>query len=481
MANPTSTTDPNRFVSVINTFKEDILNSVPGNLASVYLVPEVYASIQVAIDTAVLDGHDQYDPAVISVTPDSSTGTSVTDVQFTEDITLYDGIYLMSAVPQKRVNISGVLSFGSTALGTDLAGTADTTLWYLLRDIHFIANAGGTALVLANTAVVTRIDMIRVDLTNTGTAAGDDCFDITSTSVHTVNVEDSVWTSSGGAVADACLHIDGAAHVVTVRESNLSVTGTAEICAEVDDATLTFVECDLQGRFLCGIAAASAATLVMRDCVVTVAVSAAIAYIIGSDTGGLGLANAVTLRDTQFVSTDATITTVADGGGSDTLTVDNLRSVGASNAQLVPQLGFGTIAPLRTNVSSVRVATPAAAGITLTAADSGAIFLLQAGTTNPSLITCPAPAALYSGVYFDVVANIDLSAGTTEWRIVGTGATLDVSFVDSGGAAGLAAVGNTYLELAGNYSTSPAYVRVFCDGVSWHAKGQGLITGTTTG
>jgi len=298
MANPTSTTDPNRFVSVINTFKEDILNSVPGNLASVYLVPEVYASIQVAIDTAVLDGHDQYDPAVISVTPDSSTGTSVTDVQFTEDITLYDGIYLMSAVPHKRVNISGVLALGSTALGTDLAGTADTTLWYLLRDVHFIADGGGASLLNTSVNVVTRLDMIRVDMTNTGLIAADNCVTIDATAIHTVNLDECTWTTAGSNAANYCLSVDGAAHVVTASNNcSLTVTGALTVNAVVVDDGATFTASDTDITGLINLGATTASFLNLTNGTVTGNVAAATGLV----TFAANNASIATAKFTKFI------------------------------------------------------------------------------------------------------------------------------------------------------------------------------------
>lgn len=328
-----STSDPNRFVSVINTFKEDVLNSVPfPGLENVFSVPDTFGSVQDAIDTAVAAGHDQHDPAVIMVTPDSSTGSSVTDVQFTENITLYDGIYLCSSVPHKRVNISGTLALGSTALGTDDAGNANTILWYLVKDMHFIANGGGGALLTASTAVVTRLDMIRVDMTNTGTAAGDIAMNVSATAVHTVNMDNCNLTSAGGALANATLTVSAAAtvHVVTVKNnSTVSQTGaTAEFAIAVDNtSSVRAYDSTINGRISIDTAATD---LQLYRCVWTHGA------VVGTNASGLlsittDVAVTVLFDHCSFNRTDADLDFVVEGvvGNTNPIVVGRGNSGGA--------------------------------------------------------------------------------------------------------------------------------------------------------
>lgn len=265
----------NFFTEIKNVQKEDTLNAImqPDN---VFPVQGQLGSIQLAINTAVAQGYNQWNPAVILVSPDSSTGTSVTDVQFVENITLYDGIYLMSQVPGKAVYINGTLSFGSTALGTQPDGVVNSNLRYLVSDMSFIANGGGAALFSATTAVATRGTFTRVNFTNTGTAAANTCFSVNSASVYTLTFDNCVLTTAGNAAGVYAASFAGGAHVVTIKgRSAFSVTGVTAVNSMVVDngAGVTATDSDFTG--LINLGANAVSTLTLNNCRVNANVAAA--------------------------------------------------------------------------------------------------------------------------------------------------------------------------------------------------------------
>lgn len=365
MSNPTSTSDPNRFVSVNNAFASDILNEALFSGAdNVFYVPQAIGTVQGAIDQALAEGHDQYDPAIILITPDSSTGSSVTDVQFTEDITLYDGIYLISAVPHKKVNISGTLSLGSTAVGTDGAGVNNADVRYLLQDIKFIDNVAG-AILTASTALVTQIDMTRVDIQHTGTAAGDIAMNVSATAVHTINMNECNLSSTSGIATDATLSViteNPVVHVVNIKHrSSITQAGAGEFAIIVGSTSrINIYDSSVTGRISIDTAATQ---LNMYNCLFTHAT------VVGTAGSGLisvlaDVAVVITLDHCSFFVTDGDLDYVIDTNG-----------VGTSANPVVT--GRGNSGSL--NITGLAASDLASAS---TSWDGGPIFATAGPTSN---------------------------------------------------------------------------------------------------
>lgn len=261
---------------------------------NVFPVQGSIGSIQLAINTAVAQGYNQWNPAVILVTPDSSTGTSVTDVQFVENITLYDGIYLQSQTPGKPVHINGTLSFGSTALGTQPDGVANLNVTYVVSDMHFIANGAGAPLFSATTAVATRATFTRVNFTNTGTAASNTCISVNSASVYTLTFDNCVLTTAGNAAGVNAASFAGGAHVVVIKDrSSFGVTGATAVNSMVVDggSAVTATDSDFTG--LINLGANAVSTLTLNNCRVAGNVAAATGLITFA-------ANNASIANTQF-------------------------------------------------------------------------------------------------------------------------------------------------------------------------------------
>lgn len=138
---------------IVNTNITDTLNAQAGigNPAYVYLVPESYSTIKSAIETAFANGHDEYDPAIIRIFPDTTA--------YNEDLTLYSGIYLESVSEGQQSTINGTITFGEVSgvfilrnliltNSTTVIDDSDGTLTggqIILDNVNIIANGGNSA------------------------------------------------------------------------------------------------------------------------------------------------------------------------------------------------------------------------------------------------------------------------------------------------------------------------------------------------
>lgn len=114
-----------------------------------------------------------------------------------------------------------------------------------------------------------------------------------------------------------------------------------------------------------------------------------------------------------------------------------------------------------------------ATGTTLTAADSGKVFLLvQAGANRTA--TLPAAA---SGLTFKFIVK---TASTNKWEIVQAAASEDFvgSVVAADGAAGdTAASTDTLVRFVGGTAVAGDEIELECDGTVWYIRGSGSATG----
>lgn len=327
----------NFFTRIENVAKDDFLSSVmqPDN---VFPVQGQLGSIQLAINTAVAQGFTQWNPAVILITPDSSSGTSTTDVQFTENVTLYDGIYVQSQVPYKSVFVNGTLALGSTALATQPDGVANTTIRYIVSDLYFIANAGGAPMLNATTAVVTRLFLTRVTLNNTGTAASNNCLVVNSASAYTLMLDNCNLLTAGNNASVNALSVSGGAHSVTLKNNTtVSVSGALAVNSALIDggAAVTADDCDFKG--LINLGANTVSTFTAR-----------FSRIVGNVAAATGLitfaANNASIADTQFCTftpaTHVNIFTV--GGPTNIVKGGNCVWVGVTTA--ITALNSGAVA-----------------------------------------------------------------------------------------------------------------------------------------
>lgn len=359
----------NFYTRIENVAKEDFLNSVmqPDNI---FPVQGQLGSIQLAINTAVAQGFTQWNPAIILITPDSSTGASVTDVQFVENLTLYDGIYVQSQVPYRSVFINGTVSLGSTALGTQPDGTANTTLRYVMSDLYFIADGGGAPMLSATTAVVTRIFLTRVTMNNTGTAAANNCLVINSASAYTVMIDNCILLTAGNNASVNALSMSGGAHSLTMKNlSSATVSGALAVNSILlDGGTVASADdCDFKG--LVNLGANTASTFTARLCRFVGNVAAATGLITFA-------ANNASIADMQYctftpathvnIFTVAGSTNIAKGGNciwvgvTTAITALNSGAVAATSWWSGGPIPKGTSAPANAITNSLWSDTDAA-------------------------------------------------------------------------------------------------------------------------
>lgn len=120
----------------------------------------------------------------------------------------------------------------------------------------------------------------------------------------------------------------------------------------------------------------------------------------------------------------------------------------------------GTLAAQRRVVSTLTT------GTTLTAADSGKVFLLiQAGTARTA--TLPAPV---SGLNFRFVLK---TASTANWSIVQAAAADDFvgTVVDGAGSSDTATSTDTLVRFVGGTAVAGDEVELVCDGTNWYTRG----------
>lgn len=112
-------------------------------------------------------------------------------------------------------------------------------------------------------------------------------------------------------------------------------------------------------------------------------------------------------------------------------------------------------------------------GTTLTAADSGKVFLLVQGT---SAKTATLPVAA-SGLNFRFV--LKTAHATYKWEIVQASSADDfVGHIAASAAAGATASGsNTLIKFVNNVSVPGDYVALECDGTNWYVSGMAAATG----
>ena len=467
----------NLFTEIRDISKQNI-SSLSSGSDNVYMVPDNQGSIQLAIDLAVAKGHDQHDPAIIRIIPDSSTGGTVSDVQFTGDVTIYDGIYLESQVPGKRVNINGKCILGSTALGNDPSGNANTSLYYKMTDMLFIADGGGNPLLKASTAVVTDLVLKNCLFNNTGTSAGSTAVEISSTSNHVVSMVDCELFIASGSVFDSLLTIKSGTHPVSMKHCVLYIVpgSTAEVALEViDGSVVELVDCEILGRVLVGNTGNS--TLSVYDSRITVGTSATVTYVVGSNTTG-----AVTNK-LKFVnchvdsSADNTITTTfyTKASSTSTLTYQNVTHIGASSlAPMTLQTNFATV----TNALNKGTALQTAA-FTMTNDMHNTTQLLGVAAASGTVITLPAVSAANAGLTVEFLCSSALGSNT--WVLTSPASTLHTVFYNatatSTGVAATAA--STTITISGDVSSAMVYVKLVSVSSGWHAVVLGPLANIT--
>jgi len=142
----------------------------------------------------------------------------------------------------------------------------------------------------------------------------------------------------------------------------------------------------------------------------------------------------------------------------------------SSSISVSSSLSLGGTAELsghKRNVSTL------ATGTTLTAADSGKVFLLvQTGANRTA--TLPAVA---SGLTFKFIVK---TASTNKWEIVQAAGTEDFvgSVVAADGDAGDSATGtDTLVRFVGNTAAAGDQIELECDGTVWYIRGSCAVTG----
>lgn len=105
-------------------------------------------------------------------------------------------------------------------------------------------------------------------------------------------------------------------------------------------------------------------------------------------------------------------------------------------------------------------------GTTLTAADSGKVFLLvQAGADRTA--TLPAAA---SGLHFNFILK---TASTNAWEIVQAAAAQDFvgTIVDGAGSSVTASTSNTLVRFVGGTAVAGDQFEIWSDGDDWYIRG----------
>jgi len=135
----------------------------------------------------------------------------------------------------------------------------------------------------------------------------------------------------------------------------------------------------------------------------------------------------------------------------------------SSSISVSSSLSLGGTAELsghKRNVSTL------ATGTTLTAADSGKVFLLVQ-TGSPRTATLPAVA---SGLTFKFIVK---TASTNNWEIVQAGGTQDFvgTVVDGAGTKDSAVAADTLVRFVGNAAAAGDQIELECDGSVWYIRG----------
>ena len=134
-----------------------------------------------------------------------------------------------------------------------------------------------------------------------------------------------------------------------------------------------------------------------------------------------------------------------------------------SGVEISSSLNLGGEAELfgeKRNVSTLTT------GTTLTAADSGKVFLLvQAGADRTA--TLPTAAA---GLNFKFILK---TAAANKWEIVQAGGTQDFvgTVVDGAGSSDSAGAADTLVRFVGDTAAAGDQIELECDGTVWYIRG----------
>jgi len=134
-----------------------------------------------------------------------------------------------------------------------------------------------------------------------------------------------------------------------------------------------------------------------------------------------------------------------------------------SGVEISSSLNLGGEAELFEEKRNVSTLTT---GTTLTAADSGKVFLLvQAGADRTA--TLPAAAA---GLNFKFILK---TAAANKWEIVQAGGTQDFvgTVVDGAGSSDSAGAADTLVRFVGDTAAAGDQIELECDGTVWYIRG----------
>lgn len=111
--------------------------------------------------------------------------------------------------------------------------------------------------------------------------------------------------------------------------------------------------------------------------------------------------------------------------------------------------------------------------ITLTAEDSGKVFILKAAAG--AQITLPA-VATSSGFRFKFV--VGLAFATTNWTVLAASNVIEGSVLVAG--AHVAGVNENTISFVASAESVGDFAELVCDGTNWYVNGSGVTTGSIT-
>ena len=111
--------------------------------------------------------------------------------------------------------------------------------------------------------------------------------------------------------------------------------------------------------------------------------------------------------------------------------------------------------------------------ITLTAEDSGKVFILKAAAG--AQVTLPA-VATSSGLRFKFV--VGLAFATTNWTVLAASNVIEGSVIVNG--SHVAGVNENTISFVASAESVGDFAELVCDGTNWYVNGSGVTTGSIT-
>ena len=111
--------------------------------------------------------------------------------------------------------------------------------------------------------------------------------------------------------------------------------------------------------------------------------------------------------------------------------------------------------------------------VTLTAEDSGKVFILKAAAG--AQITLPA-VATSSGLRFKFV--VGLAFATTNWTVLAASNVIEGSVIVNG--SHVAGVNENTISFVASAESVGDFAELVCDGTHWYVNGSGVTTGAIT-